>query len=235
MLFTLFVSSELMAQGGGPPMLTTDPGTPGASHWEINMAFGYNISSPSNIKIPSTEIVYGIKNRFQISVQLPLPNIEMNKSHFTTFTQPQAGVKYRMLDEEKNFISLSVYPQVMIPLKKEEKIQFFIPIELEKTFGNFRLGEEVGYFVLHNQNLVFISTIGGFHLKNDLELMGEFYWSKAPNVPKSTTGLINFGFRKQLKKHFTLMSSIGTEVITPKAEDRDKLFGLMGVQILLGE
>lgn len=233
-LFVLFASSKLLAQGGGPPMLTTDPGTPGANHWEINMALGFSISNPSNIQIPTTEIVYGIGNQFQVSVQLPLPSVTMDKSHFTTFTQPQTGVKYKFLDEDKNFVSLSVYPQIIIPLEKEQHAQIFIPMEMEKTFGNFRVGQEIGYFIINNQNLVFSGTIVGYRLHNEFEVMGEFFLSKTPNESQSTEGLVNFGVRKQLNKHLILMSSLGTQVITPKSEERDKLFGLIGMQVLLG-
>ena len=235
LLFFLLASKNLFSQGGGPPMLTTDPGTPGKNRWEINTALGYHFLNQPNIQIPTAEIVYGIGNHYQISVQLPLPNIEWNKSRFTTFTQPQMGVKCRILDEETGFVSLSVYPQIIIPLEKEQKPQIFIPLELEKTFGKFRIGEEIGCFVLNNPKAVFSGTIVGFRLKNELELMSEFYWSRILGKSQSTTGLLNFGFRKQLNEHLILMSSLGTEVITPYDEDREYLFGLIGVQVLLGK
>lgn len=233
LLFFLLATKSLFSQGGGPPMLSTDPGTPGKNRWEINTALGYHFSAQSNIQIPTMEIVYGVGNRCQISAQLPLPNIELNKSSNTTLTQPQMGVKYRFLDEEKNFISLSVYPQIIIPIHKGETSQIFIPLELEKTFDNFRIGEEFGYFVLNNPNTFFNGTIIGFQLKNNLELMSEFYWSKTLNKVQSTSGLLNFGFRKQFNKNLILMSSIGTQLITPYDEDKDYLFGLIGVQLLL--
>ena len=235
LLFFLLISKNLFSQGGGPPMLTTDPGTPGENRWEINTSLGYHFLNQPNIQIPTTEIVYGIGSRYQISIQLPLPNVELNKSHFTTFSQPQIGIKCRLLDEEKGVLSLSVYPQIITPIEKGQKPQIFIPLEFEKTFGHFCIGEEIGYFVLNNPNVVFSGTIVGFRFKNDLELMSEFYWSKTLNKSQSTTGLLNFGIRKQLNKHLVLMSSLGTEVITPYDEDREYLFGLIGVQVLLGK
>lgn len=231
----LFASNDLFSQGGGPPMITTDPGTPGKNHWEINTTLGYHFLNQLNTQVPATEIVYGIGNQFQISVQLPLPNIEIDKSHFTTFTQPQTGIKYKISNEGDGIISLSVYPQIIIPLQKDQKIQIFIPIEIEKTFGDFRIGEEIGYFVINNQNLVFSGTIVGYRLKNELELMSEFYWSKTPRVSHSTEEIINFGVRKQVSKHLVLMSSMGSGVVTPQHEEKDKLFGLFGVQLLLGK
>ena len=232
LLFLLSVEN-LFSQGGGPPMLTTDPSTPGNNCWEINSFIGYH-STNASIQIPTVEIVYGIGRHYQISAQLPMPNIELDKSHFTTFTQPQMGVKCQFLDEEKHFISFAVYPQLIIPLNQEGSPQIFIPLEFEKTFNNFRIGEEFGYFVLNNPYTFFNGTIIGFQLKNNLELMSEFYWSKTLNKTQSTSGLLNFGFRQQLNKNFVLMSSIGTEVITPYDEDKDYLFGLIGIQTLLG-
>ncbi|HNW75126.1 MAG TPA: hypothetical protein PKN44_15965 [Bacteroidales bacterium] len=230
----VFSPSLIVAQGGGPPMLTTDPGTPGKNHWEINTSLNYHFSTPSNIQIPTTEIVYGIGNHYQVSVQLPMLDVEWNKSHFTTFTQPQMGIKCQLSDEQKQSISVSVYPQIIIPIQKETHTQIFIPLEFEKTFKNFRVGEEIGYFIL-SPTIIFNGTIVGYHFKNDLELMGEFYLSKLISQPQSTTGLLNFGVRKQLNHHLVMMSSMGTEIITPYHEERQYLFGLMGIQILLGE
>lgn len=215
-------------------MLTTDPNTPGKNNWEINTSLNYHFSVQADIQLPATEIVYGIGNHYQISVQLPLPDVELNKSHFTTFTQPQIGVKFKLLDEQQNYISFSVYPQIIIPIKKEQYTQVFIPLEFEKSFNNFRIGEEIGYFILSPNN-IFNGTIVGFRFKNDLELMGEFYLSKTINKSQSTIGLLNFGFRKPLSKYLVLMSSMGTEIITPDNEDKQYLFGLIGMQILLGE
>ncbi|MCE1164173.1 MAG: hypothetical protein LWX07_02085 [Bacteroidetes bacterium] len=234
LLFVLLTVENLFSQGGGPPMLTTDPGTPGNNHWEINTSLGCHFPTHAYIQVPTIEIVYGIGNHYQVSAQLPLPSVELNKSHFTVLTQPQTGVKCQFLDEEKNFISLAVYPQIIIPIHKEEKSQIFIPLEFEKTFNNFRVGEEFGYFVLNNPNTFFNGTLIGFRFKNELELMGEFYLSKTLNETQSASGILNIGLRKQFSKNLVLMSSIGTEVIAPFDEDKESLFGLVGVQILFG-
>ncbi len=215
-------------------MITTDPGTPGKNHWEINTSLNYHFSNQSDIQIPATEIVYGIGNHYQISVQLPLPDVELSKSHFTTFTQPQMGIKCQLLDEQKQFVSFSVYPQIIVPIQKEQSIQIFIPLEFEKSFNNFRIGEEIGYFIL-DPNIIFNGTIVGYHFNNDLELMGEIYLSKIISQSQSTTGLLNFGFRKPFNNHLTGMCSIGTEIMTPNNEEKQYLFGLVGLQILLGE
>ena len=235
MLTLLLIAMKTFSQSGGPPILTTDPGTPENNHWEINTAIGFHFPSQSTIQLPSVEVVYGIGGRFQISTQLPLPEIELSKTHYTVFTQPQMGVKYRFMDEEKNFISCSIYPQVIIPLNKEQKTQIFVPLQLEKSFNSFRVGQELGYFVLNNPNGFFSGTLAGYRLKNDVELMAEFFCSGNLDKSRSVSGLLNFGFRKRLSKNIVLMSSIGTEVITPEGEDHEPLFGLIGTQILLGD
>lgn len=231
----LFLSIKAFSQGGGPPMITTDPGTPGNKNWEINTAIGFQILQQTNKLFQTAEFVYGIGNNFQISVQLPMPNREWAKSNSTNFTLPQAGVKYKILDEKKRFFSLSIYPQIIIPIYKHLKPQIFIPLEFEKTFDNFRIGQEIGYFIINNSNVIFSGTIVGYRLQNNLELMGEFFWSKSFNKSLSTTGLLNFGIRKPLKEHLIILSSFGTEIITPDNECKENVFGLIGVQILLGK
>lgn len=232
--FVLCIPVQLVAQGGGPPMLTTDPGIPGKNHWEINTSLNYHFSTQPYMQIPSAEIVYGIGNHYQVSAQLPMPEVELNSSHFTTFSQPQLGIKCQLLDEQTRFISFAVYPQIIIPIQKDQSTQVFIPLEFEKTFSHFRIGEEIGYFVM-SPNAICNGTIAGYQFKNELELMGEFYLSKITGQSQSTTGLLNFGFRKQLNNHIVCMSSMGTEIITPYNEEKQYLFGLVGMQILLGE
>lgn len=234
-LLIIFSFQKVFSQAGGPPMLTTDPGTPGKNHWEINTSMNFNSSSVTSIEIPTTEIVYGMGKRSQISVQLPMTEIELNQRHFTQYSQPQMGVKYELIDEEKHFLSFAVYPQIIVPIAKGQKLQCFIPLEFEKTFQNFRVGEEIGYFVLNNPHTLFNGTVAGYRFPNNVELMGEFFFTTQTNQVNSISGLLNFGFRKELNEHFVLMSSIGTQIITPEQEDKQHLFGLVGVQILLGK
>lgn len=215
-------------------MLTTDPGTPGNNHWEINTSLNFHFAVLSGIQLPATEIVYGIGSHFQLSTQLPMPNLDLNKSHFTALSQPQAGMKYRILDEEENFVSLSVYPQIILPIKRRQDLQVFLPFEFEKTIGSFCIGEEFGYFVLNNPNVFFNGTLIGFRFENNIELMGEFYVTAVLNTPHSTSGLLNIGMRKELNnKHVVMMAQVGTELLTPLNEDRQSLVGLLGIQILL--
>lgn len=193
------------------------------------------MTSQTSLQLPLVEVVRGFEDNFQISVLLPSLEKTFDNQSAITFSQPQLGAKYRFLDEDKQVVSLAVYPQIIIPLDKSQKLQFFLPVELEKTFGRFRIGEEFGYFLFENPHEMFNGTVIGYRLKNDLEVMGEFFLSKQMNQPNSTGGLLNFGFRKEVSKHFVAMASCGTQLITPHDEEHQNLFGLIGFQILLGE
>src|SRR5258708_32356450 len=67
------VSGWAVAQGG-PPMVTDDPGTPGAGKWEINLAAlgARTRSGRGEVSAPDADINYGWGDRPQVRVDVPL-------------------------------------------------------------------------------------------------------------------------------------------------------------------
>ena len=65
------VAEGVVAQGG-PPLVTDDPETPGANHWEINLAAtGDHTSSRWQIAAPDTDINYGWGEHIQLKLDVP--------------------------------------------------------------------------------------------------------------------------------------------------------------------
>jgi len=105
--------SKIQAQGGGPPMLTDDPGTRDVGHWEINTSVNSQLTkNSSKVAIPYVDANYGATSRVQLKIEAPFLITFGSQQHsFSKFGDPLLGVKYRFMDEDKHFISVSVYPQ----------------------------------------------------------------------------------------------------------------------------
>src|SRR5208282_5779480 len=70
MLF-LFVPSLAQAQGG-PPLLTNDPGTPGAKNWEINLAVMPALArNAHDFQLPQLDFNYGVGATIQLTFEVP--------------------------------------------------------------------------------------------------------------------------------------------------------------------
>ena len=63
----MYLSSICLSYAqGGPPMLTDDPGTPGAGQWEINMAvLEERTATVRSRSVPHVDINYGWGDRVQ--------------------------------------------------------------------------------------------------------------------------------------------------------------------------
>src|SRR6476660_1209307 len=61
---------QLSTAQGGPPMLTDDPETPGASVWEINMAYTEQRTSQDRVRsFPHVDFNYGLGEHIQLKYE----------------------------------------------------------------------------------------------------------------------------------------------------------------------
>ena len=65
MFFLLLAGVSMRAHAqGGPPLITNDPDTPGAGHWEINLAAaGTHASGSWEVSLPDLDVNYGLGGR----------------------------------------------------------------------------------------------------------------------------------------------------------------------------
>ncbi len=98
----------------GPPLQTNDTGTPGNRHWEINVGLsGEKTSSHFLLAIQAVDLNYGWGERIQLKYEVPwiFSNEEGGETQ-NGLGNSILGVKWRFLDEDRQGISMSTYPQV---------------------------------------------------------------------------------------------------------------------------
>jgi hypothetical protein len=142
------------AQGGGPPMLTDDPGTLNAGKWEINTSVNSEITKEVQLSVPYIDANYGLKNNLQLKVEVPyLVTIDEQKHVSGALAAPLFGVKYRFMNEAKKFLSITTYPQITFTGNQKE---ILLPFLFAKTIGRFVIGEEIGYmFIEKDSNIMY--------------------------------------------------------------------------------
>ncbi len=99
---------------GGPPYLTTDPGTPGNDNWEINVASMQTvIRGQGTYQVPQLDINFGIGDRLQLTYEGAYV-VQTNAAgqQQTGWTNAQPGVKWRFIDQGEGGWQISAFPQI---------------------------------------------------------------------------------------------------------------------------
>ncbi|HXF16118.1 MAG TPA: hypothetical protein VN496_03890 [Burkholderiales bacterium] len=229
---------------GGPPMLTDDPGTPGAGAWEINIAYAQQRTREEKLhSVPFADFNYGLGETIQLKYEVAWLISELPESGGTRSGLDNSlfGVKWRFLDEERNGLDMSVYPQLELENPTgsvsrgivEPGPNLFLPVEAAHDFGKFKLVGEVGYQIFHStDNEWVVGVLGATHISESLEVMAEVR-SFSQKLLNDGDVVANVGMRQELNQKVKLVASIGTGLTNHP--DSTTFLTYVGVQIVLGE
>ena len=233
----IFYSVTSFAQGG-PPMITDDPGTPGAGNWEINAAGIYSAGGGKHIlQLPYFDINYGWGERVQLKVETGLGVAKTDSLPETGVETLLMGVKYRFIDEETSGISISTYPQVQFhtffissnPLLTEPGNQLILPFEFSKTVGDFELNADLGYiYATEVSSGIFYGLLIALEKPKPWEPLLEIHFNTNTNGTGSAV-LLNGGFRFAFTEKMNLLFAIGHTLEEPIGINPD-LTTYLGIQ-----
>jgi hypothetical protein len=232
----MFGAVEARAQGG-PPMLTDDPETIEAGHWEINLARTSERSAHAHEdEAPLADINYGLIEGVQLKFEMPWVAASGNGNN--GFGDALVGVKWRFVD--RNGWQVSTYPQIgFLPpglhhtSSVDAGVSHLLPIEVQRDFGGFDAGAEIGRsFGPSGGEDGWIAgiTIGG-KLSERFELIGELHDETSGDVDTHEL-VLNVGARQLLSEHFTLLMSLGSD-IENTIGPRNRWVSYLGLQVQL--
>jgi hypothetical protein len=228
-------STNIFAQGG-PPMITDDPGTPGAGHWENNFAFTLDNTPTEHLyETPIADINYGWGERVQLKIEIPWLVVKApNSSAKTGLGNIDPGVKIRFLDEDSSGINLSTYPQYRLNYTTISSTlvgnQFFLPVEASRSFGSLDLDMDFGYdfFINPPSGQWQYGMVAGYNFSSAFELMAELHAYSATGM--TTELLTNIGCRAKITDNLFFIGSAGRN-LTPAGYNEYIAYG--GVQLLI--
>lgn len=225
---------------GGPPMITDDPGTPGAGKWENNFAIAFeHRPNETSIDIPAIDLNYGIGDHIQLTLQTA-PVLLKRSDHGVIggLGETEAAVKWRFLDEVSSDFDVSMFPRVIFNVVHssigrglaDDGTRFQIPFQAAKTFGHLHLDAEFGPRA---------STVGrsewlygivcGFDVAKQTMLMAELHDESRMNFSHDVLTL-NFGLRHEFTENYILIVSMGHELRSP--DQPTALIGYFGMQFV---
>lgn len=209
---------------GGPPVIGDDPGTPANNHWEINIAYiGLRAPRQSTVETPHVDLNYGLGDHVQLKYEVGyLTGTEKDQNERTGINNSLLGVKWRFLDEEKNGVDMSVYPQVGINTYHslaraglvDRGTDVFAPVEIAKTFGKWEPDVEAGYqWSQFGPNQYIGSLILGYKLTEKIELVGEMRTAIDDNF-RRTDVIFDGGARVVVTDNVAIIAAAGRSVRT---------------------
>lgn len=244
LLFLALCAAPAFAQGG-PPLLTTDPGTPGPQNFEINLGVMPILRNDVKlVELPQIDINYGVGDRIQLTYEVPfIWQTATGQPNATGWSNSYAGLKWRFFDRGEDGLNISIFPQIEArgSYASAEKgiadsgTRFLFPIEFSRKIGPVHVNLESGYYFPlgspHSHNERFIGLAFGHNFTPRLEAIGEIFNDVVMGAPpKDTT--FDAGARYTLHRSFILLFMAGRS-FSPNSSGQPEFLAYAGIQILL--
>ncbi len=238
-LVSLTDAASLWAQGG-PPLLTDDPGTPGARRWEINVAFTLDRTSAGRESgAPLVDVNYGWGERLQLKLEIPWlvadDDVEGRRSGLGN---PLLGVKWRFLDEDEAGVAVSTYPQLGFNLLSssadrglaERETSFLLPVSAVKRIGPVSLDAEAGR-LFRTGGGAWVWGVALGHDFGTIEALAELFGTSGSDAA-GRQAVVNVGGRLRMGRGVTLLVSAGGSVV--EGEGPHRAIAYLGLQVTVG-
>ena len=229
---------------GGPPMLTDDPGTPGAGVLEIYLSYMEQKTRQERLRsLPHVDFNYGVGEHIQLKYETSwlLSDAPDGGGTKSGLDNSLLGVKWRFLDEDHSGLDMSVYPQLQVENFTgsvsrgiaEPGPNLFLPLELARDFGKVKLVGEAGYQYFHAKDDEWVvGVLAATQASEKLEVVAEVR-SYSRKFLNSGDVIGNVGLRQTLSPKLKLVASVGTGL--NNRADATTFITFVGVQLLLGK
>jgi hypothetical protein len=210
---------------GGPPLLTDDPGTPGAGRWEINLASTIERRrSEWFLEAPLLDINYGVGDRIQLKFELPWLILNEGDDRIRSgLGNSLVGVKWRFADEDRHGVAVSVYPQLEFnnPTTSarrglvEEGTQLLLPVQVARRVGVIGVNAEIGYGLVQHRSDEWVYGLAfGYSASERFELLGEIHGAALRDFSEDNL-VFNLGTRWKVNNKLVVLGSAGRSFRDP--------------------
>ena len=188
-------------------------------------------------QVPDFDINYGLGDRIQLKLDLSwLALDQRGRGPIGGAGNWIAGVKWRFLDENKNGVSISVYPQIEWNIVRssirrglvERGTQYLLPVQIARRVGPVELDLEFGHNFFEGSTDEWIyGFAAGWPVSDKLELLAELFGIASRSFDRDEL-ILNVGARRKLSRNATLLMAIGRDVRNAPGEHL-QLIGYFGL------
>jgi hypothetical protein len=218
---------------GGPPLILTDPGTPGPGNWEINIFASLERSALNReYQIPQFDINYGVGNRTQLTLTTPFAlSEEKDSGTRRSFDWLEMGVKYRFIDNPGTTGSnFALFPQVHFSFEDEREVELSLPLEWHQEWEHFGLTAELAHTWVNGKSEGWEGGVAAAWILDPVDILVEWHTAVRETPYDLREPMMNIGFTWEWSEHVVLLASFGKS-IQHHDEDTDT-WAVLGFQFL---
>jgi hypothetical protein len=225
MFLLLSITHNVIA---GPPFLTDDPEPVDFQHWELYLASIHTITKDTaSGTAPHFECNYGVIQNIQLHVIAPFAyfysktTAENSTIKNYGYGDTELGIKIRFLQETAYIPMAGTFPLIELPTGNKNKnlgggkTQYFLPLWLQKKFGNWQSYGGGGYWVNHgdgNKNFWFFGWQIQREINKKITLGGETFYSTPNQVDSKYHFGINVGGIADFTDNHHFLFSFGRDI-----------------------
>jgi len=203
----------------GPPFNTDDPQPVEFHHWEYYIStintFRTDVSTGTS---PHFEVNYGLVPNVQVHLIVPV-NYDYSrlKGFKLGYAYTELGLKYRFVQETDNMPQIGTFPILEIPTVRNaefgnDKLQLFIPVWAQKSWGKLTTYGGAGYWInpgTDNRNWLFAGWEVQYDFSPVITLGGELYYHTADGIGTNQVLAFNAGGSINISPKFHVIFSAG--------------------------
>jgi hypothetical protein len=222
----------------GPPFVTDDPELPPPGGWEINVPFILERTpGQTEMNAPLFDLNYGLLPNVQLKLEIPVDVVR--NDHCGTAAGPGDllfGIKWRLFEDEKSQIQVSVYPQALLPTGNhghglgDGRPAYIFPVLAQKSWDKWTLYGNIGYWrqtAAGKRDYWYSGAVLEREFSEQISLGAELFG----NTPTERSGRANVAFNVggtwKLTEHINLLFSAGRDIV---GDTRAMIY--LGLQIL---
>lgn len=237
-IISFFIVITVSSVFAGPPFNTDDPEPVDFLHWEFYIASSYQLGRYNDdATLPHFEVNYGAVPNVQLHFLVGMGYVKEDANHQYGLMTAELGVKYRFINDEKNNFQIGIFPLAELPTTSKESLvgnqnlQTFLPIWIQKSWGEFTTYGGAGYWInigKNNQNSVFAGWQAQYDFTETLSLGGELYYESPDTKGGSYDAAFKIGGFINVNEDNHILFSVGHSF-----KNTDVVSGYLGYQLTI--
>jgi hypothetical protein len=193
------------------PMVTGDVPTADKNHVEVYLGMRYQETDTIERQLPFAEIVYGLTERQEITVEIPYLSVDGRHG----FGDAVLGTKYLILHETDQRPGIAGSFELKLDNGDASKglgtgsLEYEFRLRAQKTFGWFTGLVNAGYTITDQRDVVFLAFAQEYRVSAKLALLSEIYWRSSAEPDDSNRFAGDVSFKYHLEKHLDVHAAVG--------------------------
>jgi Putative MetA-pathway of phenol degradation len=194
-----------------PPLVAGDVPTADEHHVEVYVGARYQNTDSIERQLPFTEIVYGLTERQEITIEIPYLSVDGQHG----FGDAVLGTKYLILRETDQRPGIAGSFELKLENGDPSRglgtgaLEYDLRLRAQKTFGWFTGLVNAGYTITDRRNVVFLAFAQEYRVSAKLALLSELYWRDSAESGEPNRFAGDVGFKYHLVRHLDVHAAVG--------------------------